>query len=95
MADEKAKAKTYKYASLIDQNYLFVPFSVETMGVWGTEAVIFFEKLTKIITTKSGEPRSKGFLKQRLSMAIQRGNAAAIMGTFWSCDKMEEIFYLS
>lgn len=43
---------------------------------------------------KTNEPRSRTFLKQRLSMAVQKENAAAVMGTFRSSDKMEEIFYL-
>ena len=92
-AEDKAQRKTRKYRELIDQNYCFVPFAVE-MGPWSTEARKFFYDLTKMITLKTNEPRSKSFLKQRLSMAIQRGNAAAIMGTFRGCDKMDEIFYL-
>lgn len=93
-AEDKAQRKTRKYGELINQNYLFIPFSVETMGPWSIEAVKFFDELSKMITVKTNEPRSKSFLKQRLSMAIQRGNAAAIMGTFRGCDRMGEIFYL-
>lgn len=44
---------------------------------------------------KTKEPRSKSFLKQRLSMAIQRGSGAAIMGTFRSCDKDGRNFLLA
>lgn len=93
-ADDKAQRKTTKYSGLIDNNYLFVPFAVETMGSWGTEALNFFNVLSKMIAFKTNEPRSRTFLMQRLSMAVQRGNAAAVMGTFRSSDKMEEIFYL-
>ena len=93
-ADDKAHRKEAKYRSLINQNYHFVPFAVETMGSWSGDAIHFFNTLSRKITLKSNEPRSKSFLKQRISMAIQRGNAAAVMGTFRSCDKMDEIFYL-
>lgn len=93
-ADDKARRKTKKYESLINQNYHFIPFAVETMGSWGQEAIDFFDDLCKIIALKTYEPRSKSFLQQRLSMAIQRGNAAAVMGTFRAGEKMEEIFYL-
>lgn len=93
-AEDKAKRKTSKYRSLINQNYFFVPFSVETMGPWSAEDTRFFNSLTKRIAMKTYEPRSRSFLQQRLSMAIQRGNVAAVMGTFRSCDKMDEIFYI-
>lgn len=92
-ANDKARRKTRKYESLINQNFHFVPFAVETMGTWGTEAMKFFNILGKMMSQTSNEPRCKSFLKQRLSMAIQRGNAA-VMGTFSENDKMEEIFYL-
>jgi hypothetical protein len=29
----------------------------------------------------SGDPRSTAFLKQRLALAVQRGNAASVLGT--------------
>ena len=93
-AEDKAKRKVAKYRSLINQNYLFVPFAVETMGPWNEEAIRFFNELTKRIAIKTHEPRSGTFLRQRLSIAIQRGNAAAVMGTFRSNDKMDEIFYI-
>lgn len=40
------------------------------------------------------EPRSKTFLKQRISMAIQKGNVAAVMGCFEPTAQLEEVFYL-
>lgn len=93
-ADDKARSKELKYRSLINQNYYFVPFAVETMGPWCADALHFFDILSRKIALKTNEPRSKSFLKQRISMAIQRGNAASVMGTFRDCDKMNEIFYL-
>ena len=93
-AEDKARRKTVKYRSLIDRNYIFVPFAVETMGPWCDEAIHFFDEVSKKIVQNTNEPRSKSFLRQRISMAIQRGNAAAIMGTFRTVDKMDEIFYL-
>lgn len=93
-AEDKARRKTRKYESLIDQNYFFIPFAVETMGAWCREATTFINELSKIITTKTSEPRSRAFITQRLSLAIQRGNAAAVMGTFSDGDKLNEIFYI-
>lgn len=76
-AENAAQRKTRKYQSLIDQNYCFIPFTVETMGTWSMDAIRFFDELSKMIALKTHEPRSKSFLRQRISMAIQRGNAAA------------------
>ena len=61
---------------------------------WCDEAIHFFDELSNKIVEKTNEHRSKSFLRQRISMAIQRGNTAAVMGTFRTGDKMDEIFYL-
>ena len=90
-ADDKGQRKTTKYSSLIDNNYLFIPFAV---GSWGTEEISFFNELSKMIAGKTNEPRTRTFPQQRVNKAIQRGNAAAVMGTFRTCDKMDEIFYI-
>jgi hypothetical protein len=42
------------------------------------------------------ESRSTSYLSQRISIAVQRGNAASVLGTIEdsSNDKLEEIFYI-
>ena len=40
----------------------------------------------------TGEKRSTFFLSQSISVAIQRGNAACIIGTASSSEGLEEIF---
>jgi hypothetical protein len=44
----------------------------------------------------TNESRSTSSLIQRISIAVQRGNAASILGTIQdsSNDKLEEIFYI-
>ncbi|XP_055349847.1 uncharacterized protein LOC129596553 [Paramacrobiotus metropolitanus] len=72
--------KRYNYRGLGDQ-YWFYPFAVETLGVLGEaarEVVSFFGRKIK---DRSGESRSTAFLKQRISLAIIKGNAAAVLGT--------------
>ena len=49
---------------------------------WGTAAVSFVNELGRRIAAVTGDQRATQFLKQRLSLAVQRGNAAAIRGTF-------------
>ena len=74
------KLKRDKYAELATSND-FVPIAVETMGAWGADALALTAELGGRITALTGEPRSTSFLRQRLDIAIQRGNAAAIRGT--------------
>lgn len=93
-ARNMVRKKEHNYAPLLDQNYHFVPFVVETMGPWCEVAKVFFNELAKRIALKTHEPRTKSFLQQRISMAIQKGNAASVMGTLIETAKMEEIFYL-
>ncbi|KAI5639161.1 hypothetical protein NE865_08226 [Phthorimaea operculella] len=76
-----ALRKRSKYAGLL-QAYEFVPFAVETSGCWGTEAKDFIKKLGRRLRDGGGDPRAGSFLVQRLAVAIQRGNAASVMGTF-------------
>ena len=52
-AEVKARQKEVKYRSLIVQNYHFVPFAVETMGPWSSEAIQFFESVSKIMVLKN------------------------------------------
>jgi hypothetical protein len=80
-AAQKAEAaKTAKYAA-IATTHAFVPLAFETLGAWGEEAMSFVTDLGRRITAVTGEPRETMFLKQRLSIAIQRGNRIACRGT--------------
>ncbi|XP_031330809.1 uncharacterized protein LOC116161558 [Photinus pyralis] len=55
--------------------------AVETLGPWCREARNFVECLGKRIASITGEPRATSYLRQKISIAIQRGNAASVMGT--------------
>jgi len=59
----------------------FSPVAVETLGVWGPEAISLFGELGRRTAALTGEPRSAAFLHQRIDIALQRGNAASIMGS--------------
>ena len=70
--------KISKYLALAD-NHEFVPVAIETFGTWGELALAFVNKVGKRATDRvTGESRSTAFLKPRMSLAIQRGNAAAV-----------------
>jgi hypothetical protein len=58
-----------------------VPIAVETLGALGEEADDFVHEVGRRITAVTGKRRATEFLLQRLSVAIQRGNASAVLGT--------------
>ena len=72
--------KALKYAA-IQPTTDFVPFAVETSGVWGEQAFDLVKELGRRIATASHDSRSTVFLRQRISMAVQRGNACCVLGT--------------
>ena len=47
----------------------------------GLEAAAFVAELGRRMTAVTGDPREMSFLRQRRSVAIQRGNAIACRGT--------------
>ena len=92
-AAQAEERKNAKYRDL-QNNYHFTPLGFETMGHWGPGALKFVSELGKLLTQTTGEPRSTAFLRQRLSIAIQRGNAAAVRGTVPEGTGLSELFNL-
>ena len=80
VADKAERHKHNHYISL-KQNYLLTPIAFETLGCMGPETKKFIDKLGSLMKKASGEAKSKEYLLQRISIAIQRGNAACILGT--------------
>ena len=64
------------------------------MGVWGPKGYKFIKEVRKLISDKTMERRSISFLRQSISMEIQRGNCASILGTVESPRLWEELFDL-
>ena len=78
MQTEQLKHRKY---SKLEAKYHFVPVVVETSGVLGPEAHEFLHDLGLRMACVSSETNSLQFLMQRISVAVQRGNAAAVLGT--------------
>ena len=76
-AERAAAKKTEKYDEL-RRNYIFIPLACEVTGVWNIEAEEFFNDLGSRISCSTGEARETSFLYQRLSISLQKGNAACI-----------------
>ena len=67
-----------------------MPVAIETLGTWGPSALALCADIGGRLATESGDPRSHVFLSQRLSLAVQRGNAAAVIGTLPASDNRWE-----
>ena len=80
VANQAEQQKRAKYAELAATHH-FIPVAIETSGVFGKEAQAFLRELGRRIREETGEPLSFHYLQQRISVAIQRGNAAAVLGT--------------
>ena len=93
VANDAEDRKTAKYLTLAPL-YSFKPIAVETLGALGDCATDFLQNLGHRISVTTGEPRSSQFLFQRLSVAIQRGNAACVIGTVPGARGLEDIFYI-
>jgi hypothetical protein len=80
-ASEAAESKKISKYQDLSPNYLFSPLGFETLGPWGPEAKKFLTKVGRLISKATGEPRATAFLAQRISLEVQRGNAASVLGT--------------
>ena len=92
-ASSAENRKRAKYEALAER-YIFVPLGFETYGSWGEEALDFIKSVGRKIALKTGDARSTSFLFQRISIAIQRGNAASFLCTFPRNQGLNEIFYI-
>ena len=61
---------------------IFAAIQKETThsGAIGPSSRSFLKELGRRVTAETGEARETSYLLQRLSVAIQRGNAAAVLG---------------
>ena len=82
--------KMQKYKN-IDSYHFFTPVVIETTGVFGPRTTEFLKELGHRLRRVSGEANSFAYLTQRLSVAVQRGNAASVLGTV-KVDSADEEF---
>jgi hypothetical protein len=86
--------KHNKYKSLKSANFIFKALAFETLGPWCKEANSFIDNVGSKLIAESGDLKAKYFLRQRISLAIQRGNAASIRGALPETTPLEEIYFL-
>jgi len=75
-AHRAAQSKTDKYTRLAS-THIFCPFAIETAGAWHETAKEVTQEIGRCITVVTEDTRETEFLFQRLSMALQRGNAVS------------------
>ena len=93
-ATEAEARKTEKLPELIDNEYIFQPVTREVQGSLCETSEIFFTRLCKMLCRSHDDQRVGSFLKQRISMALQIGNAACDLGTVRDRDAFEEFYYI-
>ena len=55
---------------------------------------IFITRLCEMLCRSHDDQRAGSFLKQPISMALQIGNAACVLGTVSDRDAFQEIYYI-
>ena len=80
-ARQTASTKNTKYIG-ITSTHIFYPIAIETAGSWDVQALAVIEEIGRRITEATEEPKETMYLFQRLSMAIQKGNALIFFNTF-------------
>jgi len=80
-ADKAASNKEAKYRQLAN-SHIFVPVAIETAGTWNNQAVQLVQELGRRMTAVTEDTRETTYLFQRLSVALQRGNAVFFHSTF-------------
>jgi len=71
-----------KYNKLLANSHVFVPVAIETAGTWNNRAVELVQELGRQMTAVTEDTRETTYLFQRLSVALQRGNAVSFYSTF-------------
>ena len=71
-------AKKNHYSDL-SSTVIFKPVAMETLGGAGRSTAVFLKELARQTTVLTGEKVAFKILKQKLDLAIQRGNSACIL----------------
>ena len=93
VACDTERRKISKYSNLLS-TCTFIPIAVETIRAVGADAMSFFTELRRRVRFIANEKRSYSFLLQRLSVAVQHGNAACVVGSVPHTARWDELFYV-
>lgn len=94
VATKGEQEKSTKYQGLLE-SYIFAPFVIESTGVWGLEALKLVKELGRRIIAREGDKRAAMFIRQRIAVEVQRGNARMISGAEFGASGLRELSFLS
>ena len=77
VAEAAEDRKCKKYMGL-PPGHFFSPVAIETLGAIGPKSLALLKELGRRIRAETGEPKSREYLLQRLSVAIQRGHCTSV-----------------
>lgn len=80
-AASTAEVNKHKKYQNLNNIYQFLAFAVETFGPWSKDAKEFYKTLTPLLIDATGDPRAGSHFKQKISIAIQKGNAVSVLST--------------
>ena len=63
--------------------------------MWGEDALKLVKEIGKRIVARGGDKRAASFIRQRIAVEVQRGNARMISGGFGTSGALRELASLS
>ena len=78
-AASEAEVRKRNHYSDLPSTVIFEPLAMETLGGAGRSTAVFLKELARRIIVLTGLKLAFNFLKQKLDLAIQRGNAGCIL----------------
>ena len=66
---------------------------METFGAWGASACSVVRWIGSQVVEQTGDSRASQFLIQKISINVQRGNAAVVMATIPSLQDWAEFIF--
>ena len=74
-----AETRKFRKYSTLPSDYVFAPLAFETLGGLGPSCARTLSQLGTLLCQKKSDPAQASLLYRALSVALQRGNAAAVM----------------
>jgi hypothetical protein len=87
VADIAEMRKMEAYRGL-DIKYIIQPVAIDTLGAFGSSTRVFIDQIGKLLIKKTGDSRAASFIKQKLSLELQRFNSWCIRESLdkWQTD---------
>ena len=80
-----AEARKRERYALLSRSHHFVPIAIESSGALGPDALSFLPDISRHRQSLTHHNQSLPFLLQRVSIALQHGSAASVLGTQVAC----------